>query len=78
MKKFEQERHFPETEKPTKEEIKVEIPKEDWQTLEIIAKRVGGDFGLEVKLRKPGEGSFFNQENCLITFDPLHIKEVLN
>lgn len=53
----------------------VEIPKKDWQTIEIIAKRVGGDFGMEIKLGKPGGGSFFNPEDGSITFDPLHIKE---
>lgn len=59
------------TEKPPT----VEVPKEDWQTIEIIAKRVGGDFGMEVKLGKPGDGSFFNPEDDSITFDPLHIKD---
>ena len=53
----------------------VEIPRKDWQTLEIIAKKVGGDFGMEVKLGKPGQGSFFDPENGSITFDPLYIKE---
>ncbi|MBU1179893.1 hypothetical protein KJ885_03040 [Patescibacteria group bacterium] len=53
----------------------VEIPKEEWQNLEIIAKRVGGDFGMEIKLGKPGGGSFFNHEDNSATFDPLHIKE---
>ena len=53
----------------------VEIPKKDWQTLEIIAKRVGGDFGMEIKLGKPGGGSFFNPEDGSITFDPLHIRD---
>jgi hypothetical protein len=36
---------------------------------------VGGDFRMEVKLGEPGGGSFFNPEDCSITFDPLHIKE---
>lgn len=53
----------------------VEIPKEDWQTLETIAKRVGGDFGMEIKLGEPGKGSFFNPEDTSITLDPLYIKE---
>lgn len=56
-------------------EVKVEIPKKEWQVLEIIAKRVGGDFGMKVKLGEPGGGSFFNSEDCSITFDPLYIKE---
>lgn len=66
-------------EKPEREDKKsasaVEIPKEDWQTIETIAKRVGGDFGMEVKLGKPEGGSFFNPEDGSITFDPLHIKK---
>jgi hypothetical protein len=53
----------------------VEIPKKDWQTIEIISKRVGGDFGMEVKLGKPGRESFFNPEDNSITFDPLHIRD---
>ncbi len=52
-----------------------EIPKDVWQTMKIIAQRVGGDFGMEVKLGKPGNGSFFNPEDGSITFDPLHIKD---
>jgi hypothetical protein len=59
------------------EEVKIDIPREDWESIEIIAKRVGGDFGMEVKLGNPGEGSFFDLETCSITFDPLHIKENL-
>lgn len=56
----------------------IEIPKEDFELIETIAKRVGGDFGMTVKLGEPGEGSFFDPENCSITFDPLHIKENLD
>ncbi len=56
----------------------IEVSKEDWQTLEIIAKRVGGDFGMEIKLGKASEGSFFNLEDGSITFDPLHIKNNLD
>jgi uncharacterized protein YegL len=59
------------------QEIKIDIPQEDWETIKIIAKRVGGDFGMEVKLGNPGEGSFFNPIDCSITFDPLHIKDNL-
>jgi hypothetical protein len=57
--------------------IKIEIPKEEWQILEIIAQRVGGDFGMEVRLGKVGGGSFFNPEDNSITFDPLQIIEDL-
>ena len=47
-------RGYVEKEKLIKEESEtVEIPKKDWQTLEIIAKRVGGDFGMKVKLGPP-------------------------
>jgi len=76
MKKFEAKQYFPEQKNPIEEKLeKIEIPEKDWQTLEIIAKRVGGDFRMEVKLGKPGGGSFFNPEDGSITFDPLHIKE---
>jgi hypothetical protein len=76
MEKFEAKQYFPEQKKPTKEKLeKIEIPEKDWQILEIIAKRVGGDFRMAVKLGEPGSGSFFNPEDGSITFDPLHIKE---
>jgi len=75
MEKSETEQYFP-GEKPTEEGFeKIEISEEDWQTLKIIAQRVGGDFRMEVKLGEPGGGSFFNHEDGSITFDPLHIKE---
>jgi len=76
MEKFETKQYFPEEEKPIRSGAnKIEISEEDWQTLKIIAQRVGGDFRMEVKLGEPGGGSFFNSEDCSITFDPLHIKE---
>ncbi len=78
MEKFETKQYFPEKEESAEGEIEkkeIPIPKEDWQTLEIIAKRVGGDFGMEIKLGKPGGGSSFNPEDNSITFDPFHIKE---
>ena len=76
MEKFEAKQYFPEREKPAEGKLeKIEVSKEEWEILEIIAKRVGGDFRMEVKLGKPGEGSFFNPEDCSITFDPLHIRE---
>jgi len=76
MEKFEVKQYFPEEEKPKGGwPEKIEISEEEWQTLEIIAQRVGGDFRMEVKLGEPGGGSFFNPEDGSITFDPLHIKE---
>jgi len=76
MKKFEVKQYFPEQKKQMEEKPgKIEIPEEDWRVLKIIAKRVGGDFGMEVRLGEPGGGSFFNPEDGSITFDPLHIKE---
>jgi len=76
MEKFEAKQYFSEEEKPTEESFeKIEISEEDWQVLKIISQRVGGDFRMEVKLGEPGGGSFFNPEDCSITFDPLHIKE---
>ena len=63
-------------EERSKEEVfeKIDIPEEEWRLLKIIAQRVGGDFGMEIKIGKPGEGSFFDTQNCSITLDPLHIK----
>ncbi|GIW67156.1 MAG: hypothetical protein KatS3mg096_024 [Candidatus Parcubacteria bacterium] len=75
MEKFKTRQYFPEGAARKTEELKIEIPKEVWENLEIIAKRVGGDFRMKVKLGKPGRGSFFNPEDVSITFDPLHIKE---
>lgn len=62
-------------EKIPEEEISVEIPPELWEDLEIIARIVGSDFRMEIKLGQPGQGSFFNKEDGSITLDPLHIKE---
>ena len=76
MERFEAKQYIPEEEQRIEEKPEgVDISEKDWQTLQIIAKRVGRDFRMEVKLGKPGEGSFFNPEECSITFDPLHIKE---
>jgi len=76
MEKFEAEQYFSEEERPLKEKPeKIEISEKDWQVLKIISQRVGGDFRMEVKLGKPGGGSFFNPEDGSITFDPLQIKE---
>jgi len=76
MKKFEGKQYLSEKGKPA-EEIpeKIEIPEKDWQILKIISQRVGGDFGMEVRLGKPGQGSFFNPEDGSVTFDPLDIKK---
>ena len=76
MEKFEAEQYFSEEERPLKEKPeKIGISEKDWQLLKIISQRVGGDFRMEVKLGKPGGGSFFNPEDGSITFDPLQIKE---
>lgn len=53
----------------------IEISSETILLLEIVARRVGADFGMEVRLGQPGEGSFFNPNECLIILDPLHVKE---
>jgi len=76
MEKFEAKQYFSEQKKSIEEKLEeIEILEEDWQVLKIIAQRVGGDFGMEVKLGEPGGGNFFNPEDGSITFDPLHIKE---
>ena len=45
------------------------------QVLELIAQRVGGDFGMKVKVGRPGGGSYFDPESVSITFDPTHLME---
>lgn len=50
------------------------IPQEQWQALEMIAQRVGGDYGMQIKLGKPGEGSFFDPSDKSITLDPVHVR----
>jgi len=57
---------------------KIGISEKDRQILEIIAKRVGGDFRMEVKLGKPGGGSFFNQRMVLLLLTPYILKKILN
>jgi hypothetical protein len=67
-----------------------EVPPEDWQTIEIIAKRVGGDFGMKVKQGPPfleelnpltGKKekipyvAFEHTKERSITFNPLFARE---
>ncbi len=81
--------HSQEVKKP-EEEVKIEIPKEEWEILEIIAKRVGGDFGMKVEQGPPylkeinpltGQEekipyvAFENVAERSITFNPLFVKE---
>jgi len=40
-------------EKPKERTEGIKIPEKEWKTLEIIAKRVGGDFGVKVKQGPP-------------------------
>jgi len=88
---FEKIHNAGEEEKETGEAaLKIEIPKEEWETLKIIAKRVGGDFNMEVKQGPPyleqinpltGKKekipyvAFENQKERSITFNPLFIRE---
>ena len=53
----------------------IEIPQKEWEMIRVIAKKVGGDFGMEVKLGKPGGGSHFNNDSIEIILDPLCIIE---
>ena len=53
----------------------IEIPEEVLKELAIIAQIIGGDYGMIIRIGKPGEGSFFDPENNSITLDPLHIIE---
>src|SRR3989344_1755390 len=57
------------------EDERERIIQEYLQTLELIAQRVVGDFGMKVKVGMPGGGSFFDPESVSITFDPLHLIE---
>ena len=75
MQEFGVKQYFSKEEKPEDGLKEIEIPEEVWRTLKIIARRVGGDFSMEVRLGEPGGGSFFDPEDGSITFDPLHIKE---
>jgi len=77
-------------EKPKERTEGIKIPEKEWKTLEIIAKRVSGDFGMKVKLGPPfleefnpltGKkekipySAFENIEDRSITFNPLFILE---
>ena len=76
MKKFESKQYLPREERPDEEIPEgIEVPEEEWELLKIIAQRVGGDFDMIVRLGRPGEGSYFDPEDCSITIDPLHIRE---
>lgn len=70
MGKFEETQYFPDEKGGAGE-----IAEKDWQNLKVIAQRVGGDFGMKVRLGEAGGGSFFDPETVLITFDPLQIRE---
>lgn len=90
MEKLRVEQFFPKKEKSEEEIEKIEIPEEEWKALEIIAKRVGGDFGMKVKQGPPfleeynpltGKKekifytAFFDKEKKEITINPLWVKE---
>ncbi len=77
-------------EKPKERTEGIKIPEKEWKTLKIIAKRVSGDFGMQVKLGPPfleefnpltGKkekipySAFENIEDRSITFNPLFILE---
>ncbi len=55
---------------------KIEIPPETRERLELIARIVGGDFGMKVDFAdRPGIGSVFNAAEMKITFDPQQVVE---
>jgi len=67
---------MPEIKNFEKLEQKVKIDPEILDEAEILAQIVGGDFGMKVKIGKPGHGSFHNPETATITLDPVQfIKE---
>lgn len=47
-----------------------ELDPEFVQELKNIGQVVGGDFGMEIEIGKPGSGNFFNPETGRITLDP--------
>jgi len=51
------------------------IPYEDWENIQRIAQLVGGDWGMEVEIGMPGEGSHFNPDENRIQLDPLHLAD---
>lgn len=57
------------------EKPEIEIDLKLIRRLETVAKVVGGDYGMKVGVGEPGEGSYFDNKEVAITFDPLHIKE---
>jgi len=89
MKKIRPEQYL-KREKPKERTEGIKVPEKEWKTLEIIAKRVSGDFGMKVKLGPPfleefnpltGKkekipySAFENIEDRSITFNPLFILE---
>ena len=55
---------------------KIEVSPEVRERLEIIARIIGGDFGMKVDIAdRPGIGSFFDSEQVKITFDPVQVAE---
>jgi hypothetical protein len=59
MQEFVVKQYFSKEEKPEDGLKEIEIPEEVWRALEIIARRVGGDFRMEVRLGEPGGWKFF-------------------
>lgn len=55
--------------------VELKIPFETLSLLMVIAQRVGGDFGMQVRIGEAGAGSFFDTAACTITLDPLHVIE---
>ena len=47
--------------------------KDVFAELQVIAQRVGGDFGMSVEIGVPGKGSFFDTVHGTITLDPVHV-----
>lgn len=51
------------------------VPQETVERLAAVARMVGGDWRMKVEVGNPGEGSFFNESQNRIQFDPLHITD---
>lgn len=58
---------------PQGESFLVRISDDVWRALKAIARKVGGDFGMEVKMGKPGEASRFVAADSTIFLDPVDV-----
>jgi len=51
----------------------IKVPEDVRERLAAIARLVGGDWDVKVEIGQPGSGSFFDESQNRISFDPLHL-----